>query len=144
MPEVKTLVGSAVQGYTSPDTAVLAARESIWLSLIPATWMPGAQTTPGSATDKPGTNPDGTGPLPRVTAPGTSTDPNAETPTPVVPGGASPEPPEGPGSLPQDSAGCGCSTTTPGSTSGNVALTLLVALGIVAMRRGKRAGKEEQ
>src|SRR5262249_1805014 len=39
MPEVKTLMGSAVQGYTSADTAKLAARESIYLSLVPASWL---------------------------------------------------------------------------------------------------------
>jgi len=69
-----------------------------------------------------------------VTAPGTSTDPNAESPTPVIPGGDSPEP-EGPNALPQESAGC--SVGGADGSSGSGVLFLLVAGAIVAMRRGK-------
>ncbi len=135
MPEVKTFIGSAVQGYTNADTAKLAARESIWLSLVPSTWVPGQQTMPGGATDKPGTNADGTGPLPRVNGPSTSTDPNATGPGSVIPGGPSPEPGGFRPGL--DDAEAGCSVSRHGTTGGTGAL-VLVGLGLLLALRRKQ------
>jgi MYXO-CTERM domain-containing protein len=140
MPEVKTFIGAAVQGYADNGAALLAARESIWLSLLPSTWIAGASTTPGGVTDKPGTNPDGTGPLPRVDGPGTSTDPQAQPPPSVIPGGDSPTPPSGggPGGNDfNDSAG-GCAVSSRG-TSGAGGL-FLVGLGAL-LRIRRRAPK---
>jgi hypothetical protein len=138
MPEVKTLIGSAVQGYTSPETAKLAARESIWLSLVPSSWMPGTITTPGGASDKPGTNADGTGPLPRVNLPGTNTDPNATGPESVIPGGDSPHPSQGAGGLDGEDSG-GCAVTPIASSSDAGGLFLLVAGVLVCVRRRSRS-----
>jgi hypothetical protein len=143
MPEIKTLIASAIQGYTSATTATLAARESIWLSLVPATWVPGQPTTPGAATPTPGTNPDGTGPLPRTNVPGTDTSPNAAPPTPAIPGGPSPDP--GGGQLAGGlgggaNAGCGCKVMASRATSGGAAF-LFAALGVLGVARRRRTGK---
>jgi hypothetical protein len=66
MPEVKEFAFSAVTGYSSPEALQVGLKESIWVSLVPAAWQEGLVTVPGKATDKPGTNADGTGPLPRT------------------------------------------------------------------------------
>ena len=145
MPEVKTLVGSAVQGYTSADTAKLAARESIYLSLIPSSWIQNQPTTPGGATGTPGTAPDGspsvTGPLPRVNGvSGTSTDPNAPPPASVIPGGDSPDPNGGAFHNGLDGANSGCSVSSSG-TSGGAGGLFLVGLGLILALRRKQEEK---
>lgn len=127
MPEVKSFYGSAVSGYTNATTAGLAARESIWLSLVPAVWESGLSTTPGTATSTPGTGPGGLGPLPRTNAQGTSTDPNAETP------GAAGGPDLG-------SSGCACTTTGAPAKDTSGALALLAMVGLFVARR--RSNKE--
>jgi hypothetical protein len=76
MPETKTFSFSTITGYTDEAGATIGKRNSIWLSLVPASWQPGIQTTPGSPTDKPGTDANGqpsqTGPAPRSTTPPTN------------------------------------------------------------------------
>jgi MYXO-CTERM domain-containing protein len=144
MPEVKSFIGSAVQGYTSATTAPLAARESIWLSLIPSSWLPNQPTTPGTVTPTPGTNPDGTGPLPRTNVPGTNTNPQTTPPPSVIPGGDSPQGPSGgaygPGGNGMNST-AGCSVSTTGTSSGLGGL-LLVGLGaFLGLRRSRKGGK---
>jgi len=70
MPEVKAFSFSTVTGYSGAEAMKLGLKESIWLSLVPAAWQEGLNTVPGKPTDKPGTNADGTGPLPRTTGAG--------------------------------------------------------------------------
>ena len=145
MPEVKTLIGSAVQGYTSPDTAKLAARESIYLSLVPAAWIPGNPTVPGGPTTTPGVGPNGqpslTGPLPRVNMPGTSTNPNAAPPDSVIPGGDSPDPNGGAFHNGLDGANSGCAVSSTGTNGSNGAGLVLVGLGLILALRRKTEEK---
>ncbi len=145
MPEVKTLIGSAVQGYTTPDTAKLAARESIYLSLVPASWIAGVPTVPGGPTGTPGVGPTGqpslTGPLPRVNVPGTDTSPNAQPPASVIPGGDSPDPNGGAFHNGLDGANSGCSVSSNGTSSGSSGGLLLVGLGMLLALRRKQEDK---
>lgn len=76
MPEVKEFAVSTVTGYSGPEALASGQKNSVWLSLVPAAWQDNLTTIPGTPTDKPGTNDDGTGPLPRTTGPGT--DPSGE------------------------------------------------------------------
>jgi MYXO-CTERM domain-containing protein len=85
MPEVKTFSISAVAGYSNPSTD---NRESLTFALVPATWDPNVQTTPGGATSN--------------VPPG---------PSPTAPTGTPPTNPTGP------SAGSGA-TSSGGDTSG--------------------------
>ncbi len=145
MPEVKTLIGSAVQGYTSADTAKLAARESIYLSLVPASWIPSTPTIPGGPTGTPGVGPDGqpsvTGPLPRVNVPGTNPSPNAEPPPSVIPGGDSPDPNSGAFHNGLDGANSGCAVSTTGTSTGGAGGLFLVGLGMLLALRRKQGEK---
>ena len=142
MPEVKTLIGSAVQGYTSPDTIKLAARESIYLSLVPASWVPSTPTVPGGPTGTPGVGPDGqpsvTGPLPRVNVPGTNTSPNAEPPASVIPGGDSPDPNGGAFHNGLDGTSSGCSVSSTGNGASSTGGLVLVGLGLLLAGRRSR------
>jgi MYXO-CTERM domain-containing protein len=144
MPEVKTLIGSAVQGYTSADTAKLAARESIYISLVPASWIPGNPTVPGGPTGTPGVGPNGqpsvVGPLPRVNLPGTNTSPNAQPPGSVIPGGDSPDPNGGAFHNGLDGANSGCAVSNAG-TSGGAGGLVLVGLGLLLALRRKQEEK---
>ncbi len=145
MPEVKTLIGSAVQGYTTADTAKLAARESIFLSLVPASWIPKTPTVPGGPTSTPGVDPGTgqpslTGPLPRVNVPGTSTDPQAQAPGSVIPGGDSPDPGGAGFHNSLDGANSGCSVSTRG-TEGSTGGLVLVGLGMLLALRRKQEEK---
>lgn len=72
MPEVKSFSFSTVTGYSDADAMGKGIKNSIWLSLVPASWQQGIKTVPGGVTDAPGTNPDGTGPAPHTTTPGTT------------------------------------------------------------------------
>jgi MYXO-CTERM domain-containing protein len=150
MPEVKTFLASAVQGYTNAAQIPYHARESIYLSLVPATWVAGQPTTPGSVTPTPGTGPGGIGPLPRTNLPGTNTNPQAQPPPSVIPGGPGPQGPSepgsggggvyGPGNGPEANAGCSVSTT--GATGASGLGGLLIGLGALFMaRRSRKEGK---
>ncbi len=141
MPEVKTFMASAVSGYTSATTATQAARESIWLSLVPSTWKAGLQTTPGQATPTPGTNPDGTGPLPRTDAPATNPSPGATEPGSVIPGGDSPTPPGDDPNFGGQGGGCSVSSTnaSTGATGG-----IFLALGLALLGLRRKGSKQEE
>ena len=51
MPEMKSFSFSTITGYTDAAAATIGKRNSIWLSLVPASWQAGIQTTPGTPTD---------------------------------------------------------------------------------------------
>ncbi|MBX3192794.1 MAG: hypothetical protein KF819_37770 [Labilithrix sp.] len=150
MPEVKTFAMSTVTGYGDAAMMTQGRRNSLWISLIPSTWQDGLKTTPGSPTDKPGTNPDGTGPAPRSTTPPTNEDGSASAPEP---GSVIPDDPTNPdgydssgnrSALGQDNGGCSMSH---GSSSGSGAGLILLAVAgvIVALRRkGALSGREEE
>ncbi len=65
-PEVRSFSFSAVTGFSGPDAAAKGLKESLWLSLVPATWKKGLATTPGGASPNAGD-----GPAPRVQGPAT-------------------------------------------------------------------------
>ena len=136
MPEVKAFSFSTITGYTDAAGAAIGKRNSIWLSLVPAAWQAGIQTTPGSPTDKPGTNPDGTGPSPRTTTPGT--DPSGDKTSSDgknVLGGTDPTNPDA--RDPQLTGDGGCSVSSTSSSSSGGAGFVLLAIGgaIIALRR---------
>ena len=138
MPEVKAFSFSTITGYTDAAAATIGKRNSIYISLVPAAWATGIATTPGSVTDKPGSNPDGTGPSPRTTAPGTnpSGDSAASDGNNVL-GGTDATNPDGNGRAPlgADNGGCSVSSTSSSSSSGAGFLLLAVAGVIIALRR---------
>ena len=146
MPETKTFSFSTITGYTDETGATVGKRNSIWLSLVPASWAPGLQTTPGSPTSTPGTGPDGrpstTGPAPRTTTPPTNPSgdsqatessgnlgDNTEATVPDSINGSR-------ATLGSDNGGCSVSQrSTAGSGSGTGFVLLAVAGVIVALRR---------
>lgn len=144
MPETKTFSFSTVTGYTDETGATVGKRNSIWLSLVPASWAPGIQTTPGSPTDKPGTGPNGepstTGPAPRTTTP--PTNPSGDSQSTESSGnlgdGTEATVPDGTdgsrASLGADNGGCSVSHKS--TSGGGAGLVLLAVAGvIVALRR---------
>ncbi len=56
-PEVRTFSFSTVTGYSGPDAATKGLKESLWLSLVPATWKQGLSTVPGGVSDSAGNQP---------------------------------------------------------------------------------------
>ena len=156
MPEVSTFTLSAVAGLKDATTS---NRDSLFLSLIPATWDPAVQTTPGGVKD-PGQVPPGPSP---VAPPGTpTTGSGSGTGTGSGSGGTSDSPgfnDDGSGSsgsgststggsrvpgqgIPQGSAGCAVSATGSDTSSGFAGLTLM-GLGLAfASYRRKNAKKE--
>jgi MYXO-CTERM domain-containing protein len=145
MPETKSFSFSTITGYTDAAGALIGKRNSIYLSLVPASWATGIQTTPGSPTSTPGTTngqPSQTGPAPRTTAP--STDPSGDNVStgagdtnvlagtdPTTPDGTDP----GRAQLGGDTGGCSVSSTS-SSTSGGAGFILLAVAGvIIALRR---------
>jgi len=141
MPEVKSFSFSTVTGYTDANAMAKGLKNSVWLSLVPASWAEGLQTVPGKPTDKPGTNDDGTGPAPRSTVPGT--DPTGESgssgETDVVPDGdddaTRPSTSGKTRAFDDGQAADGCSVATHGSSSGFGLVGLAIAGVIVALRR---------
>jgi MYXO-CTERM domain-containing protein len=139
MPEVKSFSLSVVTGYTDQTAMTRGLKNSIWLSLVPATWKEGIQTVPGQPTPTPGTNPDGTGTLPKT-----------QTTTPTNPAGDQSSVPES-GSVTEGEAlspdgaggnpdfadtGAGCSVSrTKNAELGGFAL---LALGAAALLRRKK------
>lgn len=144
MPETKSFSFSTITGYTDAAGATVGKRNSIWLSLVPASWAAGLQTTPGSPTDKPGTGPDGqpstTGPAPRTTTPPTNPSGDAQSSDSAGNLGDGTEAtfPDGNDSnrvaLGEDNGGCSVSHK---STSGSGAGFMLLAVAgvIIALRR---------
>jgi hypothetical protein len=141
MPEVKTLQFSAITGYSDPAAALKGIKNSIWLSLVPGSWQEGLQTVPGTPTDKPGTNVDGTGPAPRSDT--TPVDPSGNAssdPGSVIPGGDGPSAPSSAtgerAALGADNGGCSESHGFgSSSSSGGGLIALAIAGAIVAFRR---------
>jgi hypothetical protein len=126
MPEVRSFSISTITGYTDSAAAALGRRNSLWLSLVPASWQEGLTVVPGKPTDKPGANADGTGPAQPVDA------------------GAPPATAHALSRGTSGDAGCGCGVL--GSTRlepkvelpPDRALLLFAALGAVAMARARR------
>ena len=147
MPETKSFSFSTVTGYTDTAAATIGKRNSIYLSLVPASWQAGIQTTPGSPTSTPGTDANGqpstTGPAPRTKAP--ATNPSGESQssedTNVLQGTEATTPDGDTGSRAQlggDNGGCSVSSTSSGMTgSGRTSGFILLAVAgiIVALRR---------
>jgi hypothetical protein len=136
MPEVKTFTLAAVPGYktaAAPGTPQTAGqRESLYLSLIPATWDPSKNTAPGSVTDSDNVKP---GPSPTTGGSSGATGSNGGT-------GSSPDmPTTGYGQQPEmtDSSG-GCSmSSTKESTGGMTGILITLGLTIAAIRRNKKS-----
>jgi hypothetical protein len=119
MPEVKSFTASALTGYNDKAAADRGLKDSVHLALVPSEWKPGISTIPGVPTDKPGTNPDGTGSLPTVgTNPG---DPN------VTPGD---------GTDFNDTSGCRAAP----NRSGDGLWMLVAALGVAVVARRRKDG----
>jgi MYXO-CTERM domain-containing protein len=140
MPEVKAFSFSTVTGYSGPDAMGKGLKDSIWLSLVPASWQEGIKTVPGGVTDTPGTNPDGTGPAPHTTTTPGSTGDNGDV-------GATDEADDATRSNRKrddgaaSSASDGCSVSHGSSTSSFGVFGLAIAGVLVAIRR-RRSNKE--
>ncbi len=146
-PEVKTFSMSTVTGYSSVAAKDIGKRESLWLSLVPATWKEGLKTTPGVPSENAGN-----GPAPRTTDP--ATDPAGEaggdgednvldgteaTKPGDVGGGANARGPQFGGE-----AESGCSVAHGGSSSSGAGAFALVIAGVLAaIRRNKKGSKGE-
>jgi hypothetical protein len=154
MPEVSTFTLAAVPGYmtnAAPATGKIAGqRESLYLSLIPATWDPSKQTQPGPVTNsdnvKPGPSPttggngsgggtgsgsgNGTG-----AGNGSGGDTNSGSDNGMPTNGYDTA---GPGGVSDASGGCSVSTTHE-STGGLAGLLITLGLTISALRRGKKS-----
>jgi MYXO-CTERM domain-containing protein len=162
MPEVKTFSIAAVAGYNNPSTD---NRESLTFALVPSTWTPTVQTTPGSATPNvpPGpspTAPVGT-PVTNPTGPsagsgaapssGSSTSgtgaSSGSTGTSSGSNGASGSTgssgkPYNPPTYAASSSGCGCTTAGSDKSSGFAGFTL-AGLGIALLGLRRRSSKKE-
>ncbi len=145
MPETKSFSFSTVTGYTDTAAATIGKRNSIYLSLVPASWQTGLQTTPGPPTSTPGTDANGqpstTGPAPRTKAPATnpSGDGQSSDDTNVLQGTEATTPDGDTGSraaLGGDNGGCSVSSTSSSTTGSGAGFILLAVAGvIVALRR---------
>ncbi len=148
MPETKSFSFSTITGYTDSAGALIGKRNSIYLSLVPASWATGLQTTPGTPTSTPGVGANGqpsqVGPAPRTTAP--ATDPSGSNISTGsgdsnVLAGTDPTTPDGTGDsraqLGGDNGGCSVSSTSSStSTGGGAGFILLAVAGvIIALRR---------
>jgi MYXO-CTERM domain-containing protein len=133
LPEVRTFFVSALPGYAmDPIQHPETNRESLWVSLVPATWDEKVDAVPGPVTKAEDIKP---GPSPVVKPGG-----QVIQPTQLPDGGFffDAGAPAGPHFKGGDPEGCGCST--PGRTSGGRA-TLAGLLGIglaLALRRQRR------
>lgn len=138
MPEVKSFSLSAVTGYSGADAMGLGLKNSIWMSLVPASWQPGLTTIPGTATATPGTNADGTGPSPRTT----TTDTGSGS-TDVVPNGADDATHPNEKTRAYDTSdSSGCNAT--GSTSSGYGVIGLAVMGVLVALRRKNEKKNEK
>lgn len=152
MPEVSTFTLSTVAGLKDATTS---NRDSLFLSLIPATWDPAVQTTPGGVKD-PGEVPPGPSPTAPPGTPGTGSGTSGGT------GGASDTPgfnddgsgntSSGTGSTPAHSAGFGdtqstaggCAVSTSSNTSSGLGGMALMGLGIALLSFRRKNAKKEQ
>jgi MYXO-CTERM domain-containing protein len=139
MPEVKTFSFSTVTGYSGPEALGKGIKNSVWLSLVPASWQDGLQTMPGKPTDKPGVNDDGTGPAPRST--GIATNPSGDVAsagaggTNVLPNGENDETRSNEKTRDVAAASDGCSMASGNESSGLGLFGLILAGALVVVRR---------
>lgn len=127
MPEVKSFSFSTVTGYSGPEARAAGLKNSVWLSLVPATWQEGLQTIPGTTTDN------GTGPAPRTQ--GEGTDPS---------GDADDDADGRKRAFNASDSGCACDAA--GSSSGTSALAPLglAMAGLLVAARRRRSAKKVQ
>ncbi|HWL84567.1 MAG TPA: hypothetical protein VNO21_02125 [Polyangiaceae bacterium] len=130
MPEVSSFTISAVPGFKDITTST---RESLFLSLVPATWKDQIATTPGPTTF---TSDIQNGPSPTVSQP---------TPVPVGETPANPDPfgngsgDSSGGDLNAGAGGCSVVTTAAvPSGMGALAVGMMAALLVVRTRRGRK------
>jgi MYXO-CTERM domain-containing protein len=139
-PEVKSFSMSTVTGYSGEAARAIGRRESLWLSLVPATWDPKIQTTPGVPSEMAGT-----GPAPTTTT-SPPTDPSGEvgeapSENGTVLGNDPTTPGEGARSRATLGEDTGCNVAHRGGSSGFGAIAL-AALGVIVTLR-RRAKTEE-
>ncbi len=138
-PEVKTFSFSTVTGYSGTDAAAKGLKESLWLSLVPATWKPGLQTTPGGASENAGN-----GPAPRTNGPATNENGESGDEGNALAGTEATTPTNANArvALGLDNGGDGCAVaTTPGR--GDVMTFAVAALAVGALIRRRRDAKKE-
>ena len=153
MPEVRTFTVSAVPGYKDAATSTMLdsnnrpiGRDSLMLSLIPSSWDPAVQTTPGPVTD---TSQIAPGPSPTTSQPqaagggdnagGGGTDAFGN---PTGDNGSGTD--DGSGGLPAQSSG-GCAVAATGHDAGTgFAGLALAALGLVFAGVRRNRNKKEQ
>jgi hypothetical protein len=133
-PEVKTFSFSTVTGFSSPEAATKGLKESLWLSLVPATWKKGLATTPGATSETAGN-----APAARVDGPGTNEGSEATSQASV--GGAAPS-----GLTTSGSGGCAVGALPGGRALregfAGLAFAALVTA-IARLGRARRARREE-
>lgn len=140
MPEVKTFTLAAVPGYktaAAPGTQqTVGQRESMYLSLIPATWDPTKSTAPGGVANSDNIAP---GPSPTTGGSGGANGGSGGGAAGGDNGGAMPT--TGYGNQPEmtDSNSGGCSVSKSESTGGMAGILLTLGLTIAAIRRGKKS-----
>jgi hypothetical protein len=138
MPEVSTFTLAAVPGYKTaapPGTPqTIGQRESLYLSLIPATWDPTKNTAPGGVANSDSIP---TGPSPTVGG-GTTGSGSAGS---GANGSGADMPTTGYGAQPEmtDSNSGGCSVSSNESNGGLAGILLTLGLTIAAIRRGKKS-----
>jgi hypothetical protein len=143
-PEVKTFSMSTVTGYSGTPAKDIGKRESLWLSLVPATWKEGLKTTPGVPNEQAGN-----GPAPRTADPATDPTPaaggntddgnvlegtQATKPGDVNGGGAQDRAPQFGG---ETESGCNVSHSSSSTPFGAIGLALAGVLALV--RRNKKS-----
>jgi hypothetical protein len=127
-PEVKSFSVSSVTGFSDAQAATKGTKESLWLSMVPATWKPGLKTAPGAPSPTAGT-----GPAPRTNATPTNEDPNAGGGGSVTDGEATHA--EDDDWMYGKTAG-GCSVSTEHGEAGMGFLGMALALLMLTVRRG--------
>jgi MYXO-CTERM domain-containing protein len=134
--EVKSFSMSTVTGYSGPEAAERGLKESLWLSLVPATWKEGLKTTPGQPSEEAGN-----GPAPRTTDP--ATDPSGEATSQEeenVLEGTEATLPDGTrrgAGLGMDSSSCSVTNRSASSPTGAFAFGLALA-GVLALARRRK------
>jgi MYXO-CTERM domain-containing protein len=124
LPEVRTFFLSTLPGYAKdPGQFPGTNRESLWISLVPATWDDKIEAVPGPVTQNvtPGASP--------VVTPGNA---------PTQAGGPAAAGLAGVAGADFGANNNGCSCRTTGSSSGRGAGSLLLAVGVVAVLRCRR------
>lgn len=124
-PEVKSFSFSTVTGYSGPDAMAKGLKESLWLSLVPATWKEGISTVPGGVSETAGNQPAAQAPTP---------DPNSAG----KPQGAT-------GALaPVDSSGCSVTDARGIGDAATFAPVAGLGLALVLAARRRRAGSDSK